>query len=318
MRKRWTVLLLPAALLLVPAAAFSWFDTGHIVIAEIAYRGLEPEVKARVDELVRIGADPKTNTFVTAACYLDDVKQIDGRHREWHYIDQPFSPDGTPVPDYEPDGTPVPDYEPDGTPVPDYEPDGTPLPAAPEGENVLTALHYCVDRLRDANAPPAEKAEALRSLIHLVGDVHQPLHCASRYTREHPQGDRGGNDFKIRGVWLGPEQIKNLHAYWDSGIGLFARVERPLTPAGRRRIKNLADRIESACRRESLPELREKEFRSWVYESHQAAVESAYDGLRENWKPSPDYVRQARLVARRRVTLAGYRLADLLNETLIP
>ena len=50
-----------------------------------------------------------------------------------------------------------------------------------------------------------------RALIHFVGDIHQPLHCVSRYTKNRPDGDRGGNEFKL------PDTLyKNLHLLWDA------------------------------------------------------------------------------------------------------
>lgn len=286
MRKRWMGGLWSLALLLPQAAAFSWFDTGHLVVAEIAYRDLRPNVRAEVDRLIRIGADPKTNTFVTAACYLDDLKDRTGAHREWHYINLPFSPDGTP------------------------------LPTSLEAENVLTALNQCMAQLQEKNAPLAKRAEALRALLHLVGDIHQPLHCATRYTATQPQGDRGGNGFKIKGAWMGHEKVDNLHLYWDSALGLFARVERPLNPAGRRYIHYLADWIIAAHPRSRLPQLQQKDPRQWTEEGHQLALEYAYDGLQEGWKPSRPYLSQGRWIVRQRLALAGYRLADLLNQML--
>ena len=54
-----------------------------------------------------------------------------------------------------------------------------------------------------------------RALIHFVGDIHQPLHCVSRYTKKHPNGDRGGNDFKLQ-----HGQYRNLHLLWDAIVTL--------------------------------------------------------------------------------------------------
>jgi len=54
-----------------------------------------------------------------------------------------------------------------------------------------------------------------RTLIHLVGDIHQPLHAVSRYTKAHPGGDAGGNLFYIK-----YNNIHNLHALWDAQVGL--------------------------------------------------------------------------------------------------
>jgi hypothetical protein len=55
---------------------------------------------------------------------------------------------------------------------------------------------------------------ALRLLIHLVGDMHQPLHCMSRIDDQYPQGDKGGNAFKLPNHY----SADNLHSVWDSVI----------------------------------------------------------------------------------------------------
>ena len=55
------------------------------------------------------------------------------------------------------------------------------------------------------------KSFALRLLIHYLGDIHQPLHCASRVDDEYPEGDRGGNSFPLR-----VSGFRNLHMLWDS------------------------------------------------------------------------------------------------------
>ena len=53
---------------------------------------------------------------------------------------------------------------------------------------------------------------ALRLIIHYVGDIHQPLHCVNLVNSDYPEGDKGGNAFKLRYRY----RVKNLHALWDS------------------------------------------------------------------------------------------------------
>ena len=94
----------------------------------------------------------------------------------WHYIDVPFSPDGTPL-------------------------------KPPQSPNALEQLQRILKNLGPADLP---------WLIHLTGDVHQPLHCTSRFLRAQPDGDEGGNlDF----VKLDGNQGRNLHALWDDILG---------------------------------------------------------------------------------------------------
>ncbi len=72
--------------------------------------------------------------------------------------------------------------------------------------------------LNHTNALTFERSFMLKFLLHVVGDIHQPLHSASRITREQLRGDRGGNSFLIK--YSG--EISNLHSLWDSGMGKLA------------------------------------------------------------------------------------------------
>ena len=84
----------------------------------------------------------------------------------------------------------------------------------------------------------------LRYLIHVVGDIHQPLHSCSLYSKsmyngELREGDMGGNKIPVNDIFKGG--IKNLHALWDSGIGLYqGRLKLPLKSDELSRIENIA------------------------------------------------------------------------------
>src|SRR5262249_42169966 len=84
------------------------------------------------------------------------------------------------------------------------------MPANPE--NVVERLEHFTTLLADAKHPASARAVALAWVLHLVGDIHQPLHCGSRVTARQPEGDQGGNLFR-----LGP-RTDNLHAYWDTAL----------------------------------------------------------------------------------------------------
>ncbi len=68
-----------------------------------------------------------------------------------------------------------------------------------------------------------------RMLVHMVGDIHQPLHTVSLFNASYPEGDRGGNSLTVY-----PEGLPktNLHSYWDQGMSLFQNstyfFKRPL------------------------------------------------------------------------------------------
>lgn len=275
------MLLAITALALVAPPATAWNHTGHMVVAQIAYRGLTGKAKAEVDRLLAIGAEPQSATFVTAGCWPDDLKGYGIRaYDEWHYTNRPLLMPGTPP------------------------------PALSKCPDVVWALNQCTPVLRSKKAPDAEKARMLRFLIHFVGDVHQPLHCVSRYklVNGKPVGDRGGNDFTIIGV-----SSDNLHSYWDSGLGLLTAVKRPLTASGAKKIEKLADEVMQAFPKSSVPEWSKPGVTSWVTEGVRVAKNVCYKGITETEPPSAAYKQAGREAARRRLALAGYRLANLLN-----
>jgi len=264
-------------LLLPPRPAFVWNATGHMVIGAIAEPRLNPVARANVERLLKINASPKSATFITAGVWMDDVRaQGVGYFDRWHYHNRAHSPDGTP------------------------------FPKEPHADNVAWAINESVTMLGDKYVPNFEKARALRILLHTVQDIHQPLHAGSRYTAVLPEGDRGGNGFRLSRVG----KAKNLHAYWDSAIGLFAEnLDRPLPPTSEP-VVTLARSVVAAYPPEKLPERAELNPEKWLDEGYQLLTTVVYP---TSATPDEAYVVRSREIARRRVALAGYRLAALLN-----
>jgi hypothetical protein len=159
--------------------------------------------------------------------------------------------------------------------------------------------------------------------MHLMGDLHQPLHAASLVTKEKPGGDGLGGNYIVR-----DRRAKNggrritLHVFWDA---------LPGNGDGYRPIEKLADELRTQ-KVKSFPEYRDHTtIPAWVQESFRAAVNFAYaenrvryahvDDLKkgtisESEIPtlSPDYITEARAIAQRRLALAGQRLADELKK----
>lgn len=108
------------------------------------------------------------------------------RHKYWHFIDIPFSPDGTMLE----------------------------KPATPNVETQIAAFRSALAAPENSNDV---KSYDLAWLIHLVGDAHQPLHSTSRFTKVLPHGDDGGNAIKID-CGSGCTEA-NLHAFWDDVLG---------------------------------------------------------------------------------------------------
>src|SRR5215470_14862139 len=108
MKKQITVLVLVAFLNCFPDRSLAWGHTGHMIVAQIALSQLTPKAKTEVERLIQVQIQPltvhvvhdgqvavfpRTSTFITAACWADDIKN--NSNRECHFFDIPFSPDGT-------------------------------------------------------------------------------------------------------------------------------------------------------------------------------------------------------------------------------
>ena len=183
--------------------------------------------------------------------------------------------------------------------------------------SLLEAIAKAENVLKDKNSPLPEKAIAFCWLAHLVGDIHQPLHCTSYFSKDYPTGDGGGNAFLIGKT--------NLHSFWDDVLGSdptpfehFDAVSQGIYRAQQLQRSKLLELTQSVT------------FKSWAEESHAIAVSFTYKdgkimlkGGRGNHDHDdgplviPDfplnYKVQAKSVAERRVALGGYRLADKIN-----
>lgn len=277
---------LTLAVLAASVSSFAWHDSGHMVVAEIARQSLTPKILAECEWLLKQDSEPKTDNFLTAACWADDFKTKESG--PWHYINIHFRTDGK-------------------------ETNNKPLE-----QNVVFAINKFTAVLADKKRSPKERAEALRYLIHFVGDVHQPLHAVARDTDEHPEGDRGGNEFKILPIDRHKELQRpptNLHSLWDMGGNLFRPTPRPLTDDGKASIARIANAIKSRYAQINLDNVSNLDPMAWAQESADLAKRYVYN-LKENEAPPADYIRTCEDVSTKRVAYAGYRLAALLNKTM--
>jgi len=157
----------------------------------------------------------------------------------------------------------------------------------------------------------------LRFIIHFVGDIHQPLHCATLASSANPQGDRGGNLVSIRITGAnGKPKTTNLHSYWDGGLTTFPPTGANFKPPALSRIPAAARRATSG-NPPTDPALNLNEptnFQAWADESFQLAKDVAYKGIANGGKPTAAYSKKGVQVVRKRVAWGGYRLAALLNS----
>jgi hypothetical protein len=290
--KKASCLLVTLCLLLLNQNVLAWGAGGHMMVAHIAYARLNPKAKAEAKRLIAIKINPeevtaKSLNFINAAHWPDDLRPVEtfAFSLPLHFIDQPFSTDGTPLP----------------TDLPD--------------KNIVTALKRYVAILK-SNASDEKRAEALRFIIHFVGDIHQPLHCATQVTQELNEGDRGGNLFKIRvRDSAGKIKVINLHSYWDGGIGNFPKTGANFAPPPQKETRAAAAQI-----RKLFPASDTTwktgdpfDFSGWANESEELGKSVAYADILPNRIPNKAYNSRALETARKRVAWGGYRLAELLN-----
>ncbi|MFY9557538.1 MAG: S1/P1 nuclease [Blastocatellia bacterium] len=291
MTKRNLPILLAACLILYTSTrSLGWGAGGHMMVASIGFKRLNPKAKAQVKKLLAIPINPcdvtrRTPDFVNAAHWADDVRPRLGFEfaPNLHFIDFPFAADTAPVPD-----------------------------DLPEAQNIVKALEHYVDVLKNS-IDTNEQAQALRFVIHFVGDIHQPLHCATRVTTAFPHGDRGGNLFHIT---VGRKDTK-LHSYWDAGLASFppsgpGPVFKP--PA----LSRIAPAVAVALQGhpDTDPDLKLDEpfnYQLWAKESEDLAHDAVYKDISPSQTPTLAYKTRGLEVVRKRVAFAGYRLASLLN-----
>ena len=313
---RGTILILTLiAVLTVPFnPARAWWDGGHMQIADVAYKQLDAPVKDKVDALLKLNkdypkwiagaADEKTAklyAFVHAATWADDIKSKEynytrddedsptagqnigyadtNQHAYWHFKDIKFSPDGTPLP-------------------------------APDAVNAVTQLKLMIAALpATSGASDDIRSYDLVWLLHLVGDVHQPLHAAGRFTKPIPNGDAGGNGENV--IPATGETIA-LHAYWDRFFGGYS------SPYGANFDANDREGIASIAVNKAMAQISDPQ--AWVEESAELAKQFAYAAPVSTGKNAVyltrEYETNARNIARSQAALAAARLANLINTAL--
>ena len=256
--------------------AFAWNAMGHRIIAAIAYSHLTPQAKKQSDLFITYMANayPYNSTFQTASSWADSLKQ-EGVHAydTWHFYNKPFSMDGT-----------------------------TLKPA--QSPNIIWALNQSILTLKNPNINYYQKAFFMRFLLHLTGDAHQPLHCSNFFSHAYPNGDEGGN------LYPSPAPgYANLHAYWDSGAGLFTQSSCHFIHSKSRQVICLANQIQADYPEKSFTLAQINNFNptDWVNESFLIAQQHIY--AKHNYS-----MHQDQIISEQQLALAGYRLAGILNS----
>ena len=165
-------LLLLLLMTLAAQAAHAWGTQGHRVVAELAWTQLTPQARDAANRLLAL--EPGA-TLASVSTWADDTR--DEATRQWHFVNFPR-----------------------GSCTYD------PLRDCPDGQCVIAAIERQMAVL-GSNAPDIQRLVALKYVVHLVADVHQPLHAGHA-------DDRGGNLYQLQAFGNG----SNLHAVWDTGL----------------------------------------------------------------------------------------------------
>ena len=288
-------LLLLLALLLRASPVCAWGDEGHAVIAHIAMHYLTPAVQARVQALLatdQSGLVPDTSVASEAAWadrYRDADRDTTRLHyeqtRRWHYVDIERT---------------APDLQSACFGSPPLPP-GIEASAGPAEACVTTKIVQFERELRAPGTTQQERLRALQFVLHLVGDLHQPLHAIDDH-------DAGGNARRVaaRGLRAG-----SLHYYWDVE---FVRLAGPDPDA---LAAQLWERITPA----DLKRWRRGTPADWAREAFGVGLARGYATLpaRERRRVehlSVAYVEDATQAASVQLQRAGVRLALVLNRSL--
>jgi len=233
-----------------------WGKTGHRVVGAIAEKHLDENAKKRIQELL----DHQSLALVST--FADEIK-FDARYdkfKTWHYLNMKL----------------------DET----YETSAK----NPEGD-IVTGIEYCKNVISDASSSNEDKIFYLKLLIHLIGDLHQPMHLGLKE-------DRGGNDFKVKWNY----RDSNMHKVWDS----------QMIESYGMSYSELVDNSKFLTLNE-VYEIQKGEVLDWIAETHKLTVKvyndaKAGDNLRSAY--SFKYLN----IARFQMQKGGLRLAKILNE----
>lgn len=242
-------------IVVLPSFAYSWGQTGHRTTGYIASKHLTKKAKKNIDRIL------KGESLAYVSTWMDFIRsddQYDHTH-PWHYA---TIPDGM-----------------------TYEQAGTPE----EGDAIVT-INRLIQELKTGNFSDYDESFALKCLIHLIGDVHQPLHVGNG-------NDLGGNTVKVK--WFGRDS--NLHRVWDTDM-----INNEKWSA-----EELANQLEGKYS-DYVERWTTTNVEVWINESYELRQQVYnipengmlwYPYLFENW-----YTVEVRLMK------AGLRLAAVLNE----
>ncbi len=154
-----------------------------------------------------------------------------------------------------------------------------------------------------------------RYIIHVIGDIHQPLHASSLFNDDKfKNGDQGGNLFLIKYK----NGINNLHKLFDSGVDqLNNDITRPLNDAENAYLEKTAQDFINEFPRDKQDEFNNhKDFSEWILESREISQNFVYKDIEMNTTPSEEYLKKGYYIIKKRIALAGYRIAEIFKQVI--
>jgi len=246
-------------LILAPAtlqAAGDWGRNGHRTTALVAKRHLNHKTLKKIEELL------EGQSLEVVSTWADEIKsdRTFRKYSPWHYVNFPM---------------------------------GSTYQQHPKSEkgDLIAAIDSCIVVLKDKDQPKENRAFHLKMLVHLIGDLHQPLHVGLA-------DDRGGNDFQVR--WF--NKGTNLHAVWDT----------EMLESYNMSYSELASNSRKLSKRQ-LAEVRKGDHRDWAHESREL-FEDIYAHTKRGQKLGYGYMYRYVHTARWQLQKAGIRLAAMLND----
>lgn len=260
-------LVLSLALLIAPQVG-AWGWEGHQIVATLAQQQLQPGVAAQVQRLLAL---EQRHSLAQIASWPDEIQDDPSQAALWqatrrqHYVDFRRSD------------------------ACHYQPQAD----CPNGQCIVAGIAHYVAILADPQQGDAQRLEALKFVVHFVGDVHQPLHA------DYRDDDKGGNAYQVQFNRHGT----NLHSVWDSGL-IKLREEDVATYAAR-----LAASYPLHAERPTPAS-----YAGWAEESCRISRD---DGIYPHGHVIPaTYVAAAQKIIDLRLVQAGARLAQVLNQAL--
>jgi len=295
-------------------SAAAWDDTGHKLTTYIAWEQMSPQAREKAFKILmsapedahlsvfylqdsRSAAVKQRELFMLASTWADIVRDKDFKNRyakyhkgDWHYADTYWR-------------------------VTDGKVEVLKDFAEPTGKAVEQLFAF-EKLLRNTNADDADKAIALAWILHLGGDIHQPLHTSGRVTEYDLKGDQGGNRYSLSPKEATGDARLNLHWFWDSIIGRnIARRDDACDAEYLRGIVQVTKRKYPYTEMQSRLKL--GKFDDWQQEGFQIASTKLYpESLKFGVEPTEEYRKMAFEISQERLALAGYRMGEMLNQIL--